>query len=80
MRPGRVSCERPSGALSLPTLIGAIASLVLAATPAMAQTTFTVQDYLPLAVGNSWTFLHMYKDERSQTSAEHAYHGSGSLP
>ncbi len=61
--------------------IGAIAWLALAATPAMTQTKpFTIQDYLPLAVGNSWTFLHMYKDERSQGSAEHTYHGSGHFP
>ena len=39
--------------------------LVLGLTPLAAQTTKDVQDYLPLAVGNSWTYKHEFFDGRT---------------
>ena len=43
--------------------------LVLGLTPLAAQTTKDVQDYLPLAVGNSWTYTHEFFDARSGIAA-----------
>ena len=43
--------------------------LVLGLTPLAAQTTKDVQDYLPLAVGNSWTYKHEFFDARSGIAA-----------
>ena len=53
------------------------ALLLLAAltSPLGAQTPpFTVQDYLPLAVGNSWTYGHGYLDIRSTTIGDEVHH------
>ena len=43
-----------------------LAALFLLAAPLAAQEK-NVEDYLPLAVGNSWTYLHRFIDDRQNT-------------
>ena len=66
--PDYQGCE--GGVFTRESIIMRILLIVLAlplAAPLGAQTrTYNVEDYLPLAVGNSWTYEHEYWDERRQ--------------
>ena len=53
-------------------MLARIAVLILSALPLAAQTP-NVQDYLPLAVGNSWTYLHTYYDVREREDGSPIY-------
>ena len=46
------------------------ALFLLAAAPLAAQEK-NVEDYLPLAVGNSWTYLHWFVDDRRNTDGSY---------
>ena len=46
------------------------ALFLLAAAPLAAQEK-NVEDYLPLAVGNSWTYLHIIYDDRQNTDGSY---------
>ncbi len=84
-------------------MIARIAVLVLGALPLRAQTidptadgssytvqdSYTIQDFMPMAVGNSWTFEHLYMDQRHFYDPDHTenlhltdsiHHGSGYFP
>ena len=47
-----------------------LAALFLLAAPLAAQEK-NVEDYLPLAVGNSWTYLHSFVDDRQNTDGSY---------
>ncbi len=53
-------------------MLARIAILILSALPLAAETP-TVQAYLPLAVGNSWTYLHTYSDDREREDGSLIY-------
>ncbi len=47
-------------------MIARTAVLLLTALAPLAAQTRSVQDYLPLAVGNSWTYAHLFLDARGR--------------
>ena len=53
-------------------MIARIAVLLMAAVPLTAQEK-NVEDFLPLAVGNSWTYLHLHTDYRQNADGTYVY-------
>ena len=63
--------NKDTGRTKMLTASRIVLGAALAAIPAVAQTTVEVSDFLPLSVGNSWTYVFIYDDPRRHPDQFH---------